>query len=151
MGKLPKEPPSREITPEAAYKSRRDFIKNAALTAGTAAMFGTALHLATNRRKSASETVAFEKLAPPPAAKLVLDRSPFDTDEPQNTFTEITTFNNFYEFGTSKSDPAARAHTLKPRPWTVAITGEVEKEMRLDIDDVLKMADQQQRIYRMRR
>lgn len=150
MSTLPKEPSSREITPESAYNGRREFLKNAALMVGTATAVGAGLQFLTDRHSASGKTVELEQLAPPPAAQISTAPSPFDTTEKQNTIKEITSFNNYYEFGTSKSDPSANAFTLKPRPWTIAITGEVEKEMRLDIDDILKMANQEQRIYRMR-
>ncbi len=150
MSNLPKEPPSKEITPESIYHGRREFLKNAGLMLGTAAAVGAGLQLITNRRTNLGADVAVENLAPPPAAAITTAHTSYDTTEAQNTFKEITTFNNYYEFGTNKSDPAANAHTLKPRPWTVAITGEVEKEQHFDIDTILKMASQEQRIYRMR-
>lgn len=59
-------------------------------------------------------------------------------------------YNNFYEFGTDKSDPAQHAHTLKVRPWTVAIEGEVRKPGTFAIDDLLKLAPMEERIYRLR-
>jgi sulfoxide reductase catalytic subunit YedY len=150
MNSLPKEPPEKDITPEKIYDGRRDFLKNAALMLGTATAVGAGLNFVTNRRKGSGAEVSVESLAPPPAKEITVAKTSFDTTEPQNTFREITTYNNYYEFGTAKSDPAANSHTLKPRPWTVVVSGEVEKEMRLDIDDVLKMASQEQRIYRMR-
>jgi len=150
MNSLPKEPPTKEVTPESIYNGRREFLKNAALMVGTATVVGAGLHFATNRTQAPAKDVAVDSLTPPPAKDISVAKTSYDTSEPQNSFKEITTYNNFYEFGTSKSDPAVNAHTLKPRPWTVVISGEVEKEMRLDIDDILKMASQEQRIYRMR-
>jgi sulfoxide reductase catalytic subunit YedY len=63
---------------------------------------------------------------------------------------DITTYNNFYEFGVNKDDPAANAGTLKPRPWTVVIDGMVKKPQRLGIDDLIKRYPLEERIYRMR-
>jgi sulfoxide reductase catalytic subunit YedY len=63
---------------------------------------------------------------------------------------DATSYNNFYEFGTDKSDPARNAHTLKTRPWTVAVEGEVRKPGSFDIDTLLKMAPMEERIYRLR-
>jgi len=63
---------------------------------------------------------------------------------------DVTSYNNFYEFGTDKGDPAANAGTLRPRPWTVAIEGEVNRPQVVDIDQLIKWAPLEERIYRMR-
>src|SRR5207249_3395930 len=65
-------------------------------------------------------------------------------------YKDATTYNNFYEFGTDKSDPARSAGTLKPRPWSVTIEGEVKKPLTLDLDALLKLAPLEERIYRHR-
>jgi sulfoxide reductase catalytic subunit YedY len=74
----------------------------------------------------------------------------FDTDEPLNSQRDVSTYNNFYEFGLDKDDPARNAHTLRPRPWTVEIEGEVANPQTIDIDTLLSWFPQEQRIYRMR-
>ena len=66
------------------------------------------------------------------------------------TFEAVTTYNNFYEFGTEKSDPSRNAHTLQPRPWTVEIAGYAEKTGRFSYDDIIKPHQLEERIYRMR-
>jgi methionine sulfoxide reductase catalytic subunit len=71
-------------------------------------------------------------------------------NESQTPFKDVTGYNNFYEFGTDKSDPSAHAHTLKTRPWTVAIEGEVKKPETLDVDKLLKLFPLEERIYRLR-
>ena len=63
---------------------------------------------------------------------------------------EVITYNNFYEFGTDKSDPAANAHVMKTRPWTVTVDGLVGKPRTFDIDEILKLAPLEERIYRLR-
>jgi sulfoxide reductase catalytic subunit YedY len=63
---------------------------------------------------------------------------------------DVTTYNNFYEFGTDKSDPAENARTLKPRPWPVSIEGEVRKPLTIDIDQLLTWFPIEERVYRMR-
>ncbi|MBE7420623.1 MAG: protein-methionine-sulfoxide reductase catalytic subunit MsrP [Ideonella sp.] len=63
---------------------------------------------------------------------------------------DVTSYNNYYEFGTDKSDPAQYAHTLKTRPWTVAIEGEVKKPGSFGLDDLLKLAPMEERVYRLR-
>ena len=70
--------------------------------------------------------------------------------EKQTPFKDASSYNNYYEFGTDKSEPAVNAHTLKTRPWTVSIEGEVKKPMTLDIDSLLKLAPLEERVYRLR-
>jgi sulfoxide reductase catalytic subunit YedY len=69
------------------------------------------------------------------------ERTPFDA---------VTSYNNFYEFGTGKEDPAKNAHTLRTRPWTVAVDGEVNKPNVYDIDDILQRFPAEERVYRLR-
>ena len=70
--------------------------------------------------------------------------------EKPTAYDDVTGYNNFYEFGTDKTDPARHAHALKTRPWTVAIEGAVAKPKVYDIDELLKLAPQEERIYRLR-
>lgn len=70
--------------------------------------------------------------------------------EPVNSLKQITTYNNFYEFGTDKEDPAAQAQRLQTRPWTITIDGEVNQKQTLAIEDLVKLASLEERIYRMR-
>jgi methionine sulfoxide reductase catalytic subunit len=114
-----------QVTPRSVYMSRRRLLTGAG-----------ALALA---RPAAAGT----KLAP-------LAKSPFSTDETQSTYKTATSYNNFYEFGTRKEDPAAMAHTLRTRPWTIRIEGAVAKPRTIDIDAVLKLAPLEERIYRLR-
>jgi len=76
--------------------------------------------------------------------------SPLSTDEPKTSFEDITSYNNYYELGLSKSAPAVYGHLIRPRPWTIAITGEVEKRMTLDLDTILGWFSLEERVYRMR-
>lgn len=130
-------PFSSEITPQAAYESRRQFLKTVAL----GAVAGTALWEMANR----------EAFAQVPAIKLAAKLNPaYSALDKQTDFKDASTYNNYYEFGTDKSDPAQTAHTLRTRPWTVTIEGEVKKPMVLDIDSLLKLAPLEERVYRMR-
>ena len=154
---LPPEPPSREITPERLYYSRREFMKNAALTLGTAAAVGTGLSwLIGNSPPPDQPSPADLSEAPTPGFRTVsLDLrsesgSLFDTDEEETPFRDVSTYNNFYEFGLDKGDPARRAQTLKPRPWTISVEGEVARPQTIDIDTLLGWFPLEQRIYRMR-
>ncbi len=155
MRRLPKEPPSSEITPEALYLRRREFIKNGALTAGTAVAVGGSLLWLMGKgpppdpkepRGTPEQAAAAAPALPGPVALT----SRYDTDEPQTLYKDVTTYNNFYEFGTDKSDPAENAHTLRPRPWSIAVEGEVKRPRTIDIDTLLGWFPLEQRIYRMR-
>ena len=106
--------PSSEITSEGLYVRRRDF-----LAGGAAAATGLTLALAGCKPKA---------VAPPAEPALPgVKPGPFATDEARTSLKDITTYNNFYELGTDKSDPAANAHLLKTRPWTIAFEGEIGK------------------------
>jgi len=83
-------------------------------------------------------------------AKLQAAKSPLSTDEPSTPRKSVTTYNNFYEFGTDKEDPAANAHTLKTQPWKVKIDGLVAKPGDYDLDDLYKPAQLEERVYRLR-
>jgi sulfoxide reductase catalytic subunit YedY len=131
-------PFSSEITPQHVYEERRRFIKQMAL--GAAA--GTALWEMANRQAFA-QTAPLQKLA-------AASNKALSTDEKQTSFADASSYNNFYEFGTDKSEPAVNAHTLKTRPWTVTIDGEVKRPLTLDIDSLLKLAPLEERIYRLR-
>ena len=131
-------PYASEITPRAVFESRRDFIKKVA--AGSIAS-SAMLEMAT--REAFAQAPGAQKLA----AKA---NAAFGTVEKQTPFKDATTYNNYYEFGTDKADPARTAGTLKPRPWTVVIEGEVKKPMTLDIDSLLKLAPLEERVYRLR-
>ncbi|MBK9360207.1 MAG: protein-methionine-sulfoxide reductase catalytic subunit MsrP [Rubrivivax sp.] len=129
-----------EITPRAAYAGRRDWLRQVALAAA-----GTTLGSWAARDALAA--------APPVGAPLPGARSTVAgavTMEKPTSRQDATTYNNFYEFGTDKADPAANAHTLKTRPWTVAIEGEVKKPQTLDLDALMKLAPMEERIYRLR-
>jgi len=152
MSRLPTEPPSAEITPEARYLRRREFLKNSALFAGTAAAVGAGLvRLSGDARPEAPEPLPANtgaKDSPPPTASARLGR--FDTDEPKTPFEDVTTYNNYYELGLSKSAPARYGHLIRPRPWTIRVDGEVKKPLTLDLDTILRWFPLEERVYRMR-
>jgi len=131
-------PLSSEITPRAIFESRRDFIRQ--LAVGSIA--GTSLYEMANREAFA-QTPGAQKMAATvnPAYALI---------EKKTAYKDATTYNNFYEFGTDKSEPAQTAGSLKTRPWTVTIEGEVKKPITLDIDSLIKLAPLEERIYRHR-
>ncbi|GGY09592.1 protein-methionine-sulfoxide reductase catalytic subunit MsrP [Massilia dura] len=131
-------PFSSEITPRHVFEARRSFIRQVA--AGSIAS-GALIEMLT--REAFAQGTTPGKLA----AKLNPSYSALDKQTPRK---DATNYNNFYEFGTDKSDPAENAHTLRTRPWTVAIEGEVKKPMTLDIDSLLKLAPLEERVYRLR-
>ncbi|MES2076171.1 MAG: protein-methionine-sulfoxide reductase catalytic subunit MsrP, partial [Pseudomonadota bacterium] len=126
-----------DITPREVFESRRGFIKQ--LAVGGAASAGLI--------EMAGREAFAQGLNPKLAAKLNPAYSAMDK---QTAYKDATSYNNFYEFGTDKSDPAQYAGTLKPRPWTVSIEGEVKKPMTLDLDALLKLAPLEERVYRLR-
>lgn len=148
MDTLGTPPSTSEITPEPLYLRRREFIRNTLLfTATSTSMGGILLWLMGGKR--ASEPKSSSANEGPPSLTIA-GRSAYSTDEPPTPYWDITTYNNFYEFGLDKSDPAANAHTLTPRPWTVSIKGEVRKPLVIDIDQLLTWFPLKERIYRMR-
>ncbi|MDP3844597.1 MAG: protein-methionine-sulfoxide reductase catalytic subunit MsrP [Oxalobacteraceae bacterium] len=126
-----------EITPKHIFESRRSFIRQVAV--GSIAG-GALLEMAT--RQALAQNAARKLAGKPNPAYPMMDR--------QSAYKDATTYNNFYEFGTDKSDPAKYAGSLKTRPWSIAIEGEVKKPMTLDLDSLLKLAPLEERIYRLR-
>jgi sulfoxide reductase catalytic subunit YedY len=130
--------PSSEITPEAAYRSRRRFLA-AAAAAGIAAA---------GRRLP---SVAAARAAVQPGASLSTVPSPLSTHgEALTRLEDVTGYNNFYEFGVEKSDPAANAGRLVTRPWTVRVEGLVRKPQTFDVDRLLGLHAQEERVFRHR-
>lgn len=175
MPKRPNEPPASEVTPEALYQRRREFIKNAALFTGTTAAIGGGLLWLTGSGAPEQARVGGGRddptaggaansaiPAPPPGTRgrparpappgrlAVVRRTDYAGGERLNSFEAITTYNNFYEFGTGKGDPAINAHMLRTRPWTVRVEGEVVKPRTLDIETILHWFPLEERVYRMR-
>ena len=130
---------SSEITPLSVYAQRREFLQRM-VAAGWLAGGGVALAQFPVTRPG--------KLAPLNATVSALaGAQASDTPTP---YKNASTYNNFYEFGTDKSDPAENAHSLKTRPWSVEIEGLVKKPGRFNIEDLLKLSAMEERIYRMR-
>ena len=125
--------PSSEITPEHIYNDRRNFIKNLGLI-----LSSTALSTFTN--------IGFAALNTLPSFIQSNDHG----NEKLTSFKDITSYNNYYEFGTSKSDPQDHAHLLKIDPWSISIEGSVAKPLKLDIDELIKLIPIEERIYRLR-
>ncbi|MFG6463658.1 protein-methionine-sulfoxide reductase catalytic subunit MsrP [Roseateles sp. DXS20W] len=132
---FPHEPLPSEITPRQAYLNRRQ------LTAGLGLAAASPLALA----QGAPGGGKLPKLAA--ARSAVAGASVMDKP---TSYADATSYNNFYEFGTDKADPAQRAHTLKPRPWTVAVEGECARPGNYDLDALMKLGAMEERIYRLR-
>jgi sulfoxide reductase catalytic subunit YedY len=125
-----------EITSETLYRGRRNFMR-------AAAALGAASGLAAAGLMNVPQARAAAKLAN-------VRKSAYMVGEESTPYVDVTTYNNFYEFGTDKDDPAARAGSLKLRPWTVKVEGEVKKPRTFDIDELMKLAPLEERVYRMR-
>lgn len=135
--KRPPNIPSSEITAEAVYHERRELLKIAGLaTAGVLA----GLPLAS---KANLEGISGRELQG-------VIKSPFSTDEASNSWTDITTYNNYYEFGTGKADPARNAVDFKPRPWSIVVKGECDKPGVYDYEDLVSPHQLEERVYRLR-
>ena len=133
-------PLSSEITPRSLYEGRREWLRQVA--AGSAALAGWA------SRSAWAQTVRAGKLAALPASPSTVSGG--TTMERPTAYADVTGYNNFYEFGTDKGDPAENAHTLKTRPWSVSVEGEVRHPKVYDLDELLKLAGMQERLYRLR-
>ena len=126
---------SSEITSESNYLNRRDFLKTSAL-AGTGLASGSAL----------GAIIPEGELAKLPN----IQKSEFSTDESPNSYDDITTYNNFYEFGTGKADPARNSGSFEPRPWSIKVDGHAEVTGTFNLEDFVKPHTLEERIYRMR-
>ena len=125
--------PSSEITPEHIYNDRRNFIKNLGLILGS-----TALSAFANKSFAALHTL--------PSFAQAKERE----KEKLSSLKDITSYNNYYEFGTSKSDPYDYAEKLNIDPWSISIEGSVTKPLKLDLDELIKEMPLEERIYRLR-
>jgi sulfoxide reductase catalytic subunit YedY len=136
-------PVSSEITSEKVYRDRRTLIK---LMAGGAA--GAALAGWAGREAMAQAMTPPGKHAALAGAKSAVAGAV--TMDKLTDYKDASTYNNFYEFGTDKADPARNAGTLQTRPWTVSIEGLVKQPKTYGIEELLKLSAQEERIYRMR-
>jgi sulfoxide reductase catalytic subunit YedY len=118
-----------EVTDEKLYVDRRRFLRTAAVAGAGLGLAAVTPGLIGRGGSLLAGVPQEDKLTP---------------------YEDVTTYNNFYEFGTGKGDPAKNAHTLRPRPWTVAVEGECSKPGLIDIEDILKRHAAEERIYRLR-
>jgi sulfoxide reductase catalytic subunit YedY len=137
-------PVSSEITSQRVYQERRDLIKLMA-SGATGALLAS----------WASRTALAQSTVPRPGKLAALQGVKSSvagavTMEKLTDYKDASSYNNFYEFGTDKSDPAQNAHSLKTSPWSVEIEGLVKKPARYALEDLLKLGVQEERIYRLR-
>jgi len=129
---------SSEITEERIFLNRREFIHTAAGATLGVATGGLALGKDAEAMSLGQEEIPN------------VQPGPFGTDEPKNSFEDITSYNNYYEFGLDKRDPSRNAHTLTTSPWTIRVDGHVAKPADYHIEDLLKGIHLEERVYRLR-
>ncbi len=135
-------PIASEITPPDAYLRRREWLQQVAMGAGALSLAGWAA------RDARAQMARPGKLAPLPGAKSAVAGA--STVEAVTAYEDASLYNNFYEFGTDKSDPAAYSKQFKTRPWTVQVEGLVKNPRTYGLDDLLKLSPMEERIYRLR-
>ena len=123
-----------EITERALYRKRREFMQRAAAV------------LAAGMPVWHSAQAAVPAKIPLPAIR----KSAYSANEPLSSLKDVTSYNNFYEFGTEKDDPARYAGRLKVRPWTIRVDGEVKRPKTFDVDELIRLAPLEERVYRLR-
>jgi methionine sulfoxide reductase catalytic subunit len=128
-----------DVTPKSAYVDRRKFLRAMGIVGATAVAGRGLSDLALPTRTVLAAT-QFTGLV----------KSPFSITEKQSSLNDVSHYNNFYEFGTDKSDPAKNAQNFKTSPWTVSVEGEVSKPRKFSMDEILKLAPLEERIYRHR-
>jgi sulfoxide reductase catalytic subunit YedY len=136
-----------EITDESVYLRRRDFIR---LAGGAAVAAAAAPLLACSGEPVAAERGGGGTFGSAQSPLTGYKEKAVATDEKLNTFDEITSYNNFYEFGTDKSDPKRYGGSLKTSPWTVKIDGHCNKPADYNVEDLIKPSQLEERIYRLR-
>ncbi len=137
--------PASEITDRAAYDNRRDILKMMATGAAGGLMASWA------SRQAMAQSTVVQRPGKLQTLNTRLSTVPgASTMEKLTAYKDASSYNNFYEFGTDKSDPAANAHTLKTSPWSVDIEGMVKKPGRWGLEELLKLSAMEERIYRLR-
>ena len=128
-----------DITPKSVYADRRKFLRAMGIVGATVAAGKSLFDLALPPQTVFAAT-QFSGLA----------KSPFSTTEKQNSLNDVSHYNNFYEFGSEKSDPAKNAQNFKTSPWTVSVEGDVKTPRKFSMEEILKLAPLEERIYRHR-
>jgi methionine sulfoxide reductase catalytic subunit len=133
--------PYSDVTPESVYRTRRDFLRTTA--AGTVGLVAGTMLSGTDAAASAQDLQALPNVR----------KSAYVTDpkvDPQTSYEKITTYNNYYEFGSRKGDPAMYAGRLRVKPWTVKVDGLVDKPGNFGVEDLVDFSQLEERIYRHR-
>ncbi|GAC1662770.1 MAG: protein-methionine-sulfoxide reductase catalytic subunit MsrP [Candidatus Acidiferrum sp.] len=128
-----------DVTPQSVYVNRRRFLRALGIGGAAAVVGGGSWELGSN----ASRVYATSKLN-------IASKSPLSTTEKQTPYDDVTHYNNFYEFGTDKTDPAKNSQKFRTSPWTVSVEGEVKTKKKFSMDDIVKLAPLEERIYRHR-
>lgn len=138
---IPKIPAS-QVTPESVWKERRHWMQAAGKAAAAFSVAGLAsgARAGTVPEPSSSETELWRPARNPA----------YNLDEALTAERDVSTYNNFYEFGTGKGDPSRNSQAFKPRPWVVSVEGEVSRPREFDLDDLLRLAPLEERVYRLR-
>ena len=137
-----------EITPLEVFKNRRQFIQKIGLGLSVGGISTIAPPLFANTITSSNTPSSANGATRSKALQFA--KTSYGAGEKLNTYNHIITYNNFYEFGTSKSEPAMNSKLFKPYPWTLSIEGEIKKPKTISIEDLYKLAPLEERIYRMR-
>ncbi len=135
-------PVSSEITPERVYLQRRALMRQVATGSAGLALAAWGLRDARAQMPRPGQLAPLPSVPSKVSGSVVMDKV--------TAYKDATTYNNFYEFGTDKADPAKRAHTLKTDPWSVDIEGLVKKPGRVNLEDLMKWGAMEERIYRLR-
>ncbi len=128
-----------DVTPKDVYTNRRKFLRDLGIAGAATALAGEGIL-----------SLASPSLTAYATSKLNFVKSPFSTDEKVTPINDVTHYNNFYEFGAEKDAPSKNAQNFKTTPWTVSVEGEVKTPRKLSMDEILKLAPLEERIYRHR-
>ena len=129
----------KDVTPKSNYSNRRNFLLGLLVTTGAVAGW-----------KKYSYLLNGPGTGSVPTKLNGVSKGPFNTDERITPMNDVTHYNNFYEFGTDKEDPAKNAINFRTSPWTVSVEGEVKKPRKFTMDEIMKLAPLEERIYRHR-
>ena len=143
------QPKTSEITAKRVWQQRRTVLQSLSATL-LRGRVGLALGGASLLHHAHAQASVLTPPKPTGLELLAAAPSSFSTIEKPTSHRDVVSYNNFYEFGTDKEDPALLAGSLKTRPWTIRIEGEVAKPQTIDIETLLKLAPMEERIYRMR-
>ena len=128
-----------DVTPKELYTNRRKLLRDIGIVGAAAAIAGEGIL-----------SIASPNLTAYATSKLNFTKGRFSTDEKVTPINDVTHYNNFYEFGTDKGDPAKNSQNFKTAPWTVSVEGEVKTPRKFSMDEILKLAPLEERIYRHR-